>query len=106
MAAYFHKLRTGERQEVKVNARHAVIEFSEFSLLLVISWSSNADASRMMLWRNVPDSEKYYTIDGHTSAEPLRDELTGIYRAKEGYVRLHMNFQQSASFPSCLLHPD
>lgn len=37
-AAYFHKLRTGERQEVKVNARHAIIEFSEslqFPLVLL-----------------------------------------------------------------------
>lgn len=32
-AAHFHSLRTGETQNVSVDARHAVLEFSEFAPL-------------------------------------------------------------------------
>ncbi|KAF8260982.1 CoA-transferase family III domain-containing protein [Lactarius quietus] len=64
-AAHFHFLRTGEEEEVHVDARHAVLEFN---------------------------SEKYYTIDGKRPQENLFDELSDIYKTKDGYVRLHTNF--------------
>lgn len=54
-------------------------------------------SSQLLSSGNTSDSEKYYTVDGHTSTEGLRDELTGMYHAKEGHVRLHMNFPQSVS---------
>ena len=41
------------------------------------------------------DSEKYYTLDGKIPEGRLFDELSDIYRTKDGYVRLHTNFPQS-----------
>jgi hypothetical protein len=40
------------------------------------------------------DSEKYYTIDGKFPEDKLFDELSDIYKTKDGYVRLHTNFSQ------------
>ena len=40
------------------------------------------------------DSEKYYTIDGKAPEGRLFDELSDIYKTKDGYVRLHTNFPQ------------
>ncbi|TFY74985.1 hypothetical protein EWM64_g9027 [Hericium alpestre] len=64
-ATHFHKLRTGEEQKVTVDARHAVIEFN---------------------------SEKYYTIDGTLPKDQMWDELSDMYKTKDGYVRLHTKF--------------
>ncbi|KAI0061764.1 CoA-transferase family III [Artomyces pyxidatus] len=64
-AAYFHELRTGQEQDVTVDARHALLEFS---------------------------SEKYYTLDGALPQGKLFDELSDIFKTKDGYVRLHANF--------------
>ncbi|KAH9956326.1 CoA-transferase family III domain-containing protein [Lactifluus volemus] len=64
-AAHFHFLRTGQEEEVHVDARHAILEFN---------------------------SEKYYTIDGKLPGDKLFDELSDIYKTKDGYVRLHTNF--------------
>ncbi|KAH8978100.1 CoA-transferase family III [Lactarius akahatsu] len=64
-AAHFHFLRTGQEEEVHVDARHAILEFS---------------------------SERYYTIDGKIPKWKMFDELSDIYQTKDGYVRLHTNF--------------
>ncbi|KAI9507242.1 CoA-transferase family III [Russula earlei] len=64
-AAHFHFLRTGEEEEVHVDARHAILEFN---------------------------SETYYTIDGKLPEGKLLDELSDIFKTKDGYVRLHANF--------------
>ncbi|KAI0298136.1 CoA-transferase family III [Multifurca ochricompacta] len=64
-AAHFHFLQTGREEEVHVDARHAILEFN---------------------------SEKYYTIDGKVPEGQLFDELSDIYKTKDGYVRLHTNF--------------
>lgn len=41
-----------------------------------------------------PDSEKYYTIDGKLPQYKGFDELSDIFKTKDGYVRLHTNFPQ------------
>jgi crotonobetainyl-CoA:carnitine CoA-transferase CaiB-like acyl-CoA transferase len=41
-----------------------------------------------------PDSEKYYTIDGKLPEGKFFDELSDIFKTKDGYVRLHTNFPQ------------
>ncbi|PCH35094.1 CoA-transferase family III [Wolfiporia cocos MD-104 SS10] len=64
-AAYFHKLRTGVDQDVSVDARHAVVEFK---------------------------SQNFYTIDDALPPGALFEELAGVYKTKDGYVRLHTNF--------------
>ncbi|TFK48714.1 CoA-transferase family III [Heliocybe sulcata] len=65
-AAYFHKLRTTQSQEVFVDARHAVLEFK---------------------------SESWYTIDGCLEGPgSLWDDIAGLYPTKDGYVRIHTNF--------------
>ncbi|KAF7346016.1 Beta-hexosaminidase [Mycena sanguinolenta] len=63
-AAHFHFLRTGVDQEITVDARHAVLEFY---------------------------SEAWHTVDGSLSA-PIWDDIAGIYRTKDGHVRIHTNF--------------
>ncbi|KAJ8080922.1 hypothetical protein PM082_017757 [Marasmius tenuissimus] len=64
-AAYFHQLRTGEEQDVNVDARHAVLEFN---------------------------GHKYYTVNGEPYGRDF-DPLMGLYKTKgNGYVRLHTNF--------------
>jgi crotonobetainyl-CoA:carnitine CoA-transferase CaiB-like acyl-CoA transferase len=46
------------------------------------------------------DSEKYYTVDGKFPEDKLFDELSDIYKTKDGYVRLHTNFPQLVFFRS------
>ncbi|KZT28820.1 CoA-transferase family III [Neolentinus lepideus HHB14362 ss-1] len=65
-AAYFHKLRTAQGQEVSVDARHAVLEFK---------------------------SENWYTIDGRLEGSgSLWDDIAGLYSTADGYIRIHTNF--------------
>ncbi|KAH9950632.1 CoA-transferase family III [Amylocystis lapponica] len=65
-AAEFHRLRTGVKQTVTVDARHAVLEFK---------------------------SEAWYTINGELPEDRLFDNIAGLYKTKDGsYVRLHTNF--------------
>ncbi|KAI0642994.1 CoA-transferase family III [Trametes meyenii] len=66
-AAEFHKLRTGIKQDVSIEARHAVLEFK---------------------------SEAYYSVEGESGDEfALFDALAGVYRTKDdSYVRIHTNF--------------
>ena len=40
------------------------------------------------------DSEKYYTVDGKVPDDKMFDELSDIFKTKDGYVRLHTNFPQ------------
>lgn len=64
--AYILSLRTGNMQDVSVDARHAILDIS---------------------------SESWYTIDGQMPTTPLRDHLAAIYRTKDdSFVRLHTNF--------------
>ncbi len=63
-AAEFRHARGGRRQEVSVDAAHALIEF----------WS-----------------EAYLMLDGRPAREP-RDSLTELFRTSDGWVRLHANF--------------
>ncbi|EMD39673.1 hypothetical protein CERSUDRAFT_121892 [Gelatoporia subvermispora B] len=65
-AAEFHALRTGTEQTVRVDARHAVLEFK---------------------------SEVYYTTDRELPSGTVFDDLAGVYKTKDkSYVRLHTNF--------------
>ncbi|KAI0072040.1 CoA-transferase family III [Panus rudis PR-1116 ss-1] len=66
-AAHLHELRTSCKQSVRVNARHAVIEFK---------------------------SEQYYTLDGKLPRlSDFWDDLAGVYETKDNnYVRIHTNF--------------
>ncbi|OSX61155.1 hypothetical protein POSPLADRAFT_1146724 [Postia placenta MAD-698-R-SB12] len=65
-AAHFHQLRTGLKQDVTVDARHAILSFK---------------------------SEVYYTVDGELPANTLLNNLWGLYKTKDNsYVRLHTNF--------------
>src|SRR5882724_11149300 len=63
-AAELWRLRTGRRQRVAVDMRHAAVEFR---------------------------SERYLRVDGAAPAS-IWDPLAGIYRARDGFVRLHTNF--------------
>jgi hypothetical protein len=74
---------------VHVDARHAVLEFSKCCCNL-------ADENPTPF---LSDSEKYYTIDGKIPEGKGWDELSDIYKTKDGYVRLHTNFPQFV-FPS------
>lgn len=87
-AAHFHFLRTGQEEEVYVDARHAVLEFSKSSPNL------SCAAKKITNPFSFSDSEKYYTIDGKIPDGSLFDELSDIYKTKDGYVRLHTNFPQ------------
>ncbi|KAG2130657.1 CoA-transferase family III [Suillus bovinus] len=65
-AAYILYLRTGNMQDVSVNARHAILDIS---------------------------SESWYTVDGQMPTKSMQDYLAGIYRTKDNsFVRLHTNF--------------
>lgn len=65
-AAYILSLRTGNMQDVSVDARHAILDIS---------------------------SESWYTVDGQMPTASARDYLAGIYRTKDNsFVRLHTNF--------------
>src|SRR5207249_844961 len=64
-AAELHRLRTGERQRVSVDMRHAAIECR---------------------------SERYLRVEGRPSPD-LWDKIAGTYRCGDGrWVRLHTNF--------------
>jgi crotonobetainyl-CoA:carnitine CoA-transferase CaiB-like acyl-CoA transferase len=64
-AAELRHLRGERRQLVTVDMRHAAIEFR---------------------------SERYFRVDGKTSAE-IWDKIAGVYRCGDGrWVRLHTNF--------------
>ena len=39
-------------------------------------------------------SERYYTVDGKLPGGKIFDELSDIFKTKDGYVRLHTNFPQ------------
>ena len=62
-AAAFHHARGGPMQEVGVDMRHAAAEFR---------------------------SERLLRVDGEARDE--RDAIAGLYRAADGWVRLHTNF--------------
>ncbi|KAE9402336.1 CoA-transferase family III [Gymnopus androsaceus JB14] len=64
-AAHFHELRTGVKQTVKVDARHAVLEFR---------------------------SEAYYTLDQQVPGS-IWDSIAGLYKTKDSnFIRVHTNF--------------
>lgn len=63
-AAELHHLRTGRRQRVSVDMRHAAAEFR---------------------------SERLLRVDGKLPGE-LWDRIAGLYPCRDGWVRLHTNF--------------
>ena len=63
-AAELWRLRTGRRQAVSVDMRHAAVEAR---------------------------SERYCRVDGAEPTDPW-DKIAGAYRCKDGWVRLHTNF--------------
>jgi crotonobetainyl-CoA:carnitine CoA-transferase CaiB-like acyl-CoA transferase len=63
-AAEIWKLRSGQRQDVAVDMRHAVVECR---------------------------SERYLRVDGKPPP-PAWDAIAGVYKARDGFVRLHTNF--------------
>jgi crotonobetainyl-CoA:carnitine CoA-transferase CaiB-like acyl-CoA transferase len=65
-AADLWRIRSGRRQSVSVDMRHAAAEFR---------------------------SERYMRVDGRVAPEAW-DKIAGLYRCKDGYVRLHTNFPQ------------
>jgi hypothetical protein len=78
---------------VHVDARHAILEFSKFRKLAERSIRANTFAVFLSLFR-FTDSERYYTINGQLPEGKLFDELSDIFKTKDGYVRLHANFPQ------------
>ena len=64
-AAEIWKLRCGEAQEVAVDLEHAIIECR---------------------------SERYLRVDGK-QPPPTWDAIAGVYRVRDGFVRLHTNFK-------------
>ncbi|WFU19114.1 CoA transferase [Bradyrhizobium sp. CB3481] len=63
-AAEIWKMRKGQAQEVAVDMRHAVVECR---------------------------SERYLRVDGKPPP-PAWDAIAGVYRVRDGFVRLHTNF--------------
>jgi crotonobetainyl-CoA:carnitine CoA-transferase CaiB-like acyl-CoA transferase len=63
-AAGIWKMRSGEAQDVAVDMRHAVVECR---------------------------SERYLRVDGKPPP-PAWDAIAGVYRTRDGFVRLHTNF--------------
>jgi crotonobetainyl-CoA:carnitine CoA-transferase CaiB-like acyl-CoA transferase len=63
-AAEIWKMRSGEAQDVAVDMRHAVVECR---------------------------SERYLRVDGKPPP-PAWDAIAGIYKIRDGFVRLHTNF--------------
>src|ERR1700676_3497631 len=63
-AAHIWKLRSGQSQDVAVDMRHAVVECR---------------------------SERYLRVDGKLPP-PAWDAIAGVYKARDGFVRLHTNF--------------
>ncbi|TDL22094.1 CoA-transferase family III [Rickenella mellea] len=65
-AALLHDLRTGEKQSVSVNARHAALEFT---------------------------SESWYLCNGKLPQGDIWDTIAGVYRTKDDrFVHIHTNF--------------
>ncbi|KAG2065767.1 CoA-transferase family III [Suillus decipiens] len=58
-AAFIVSLRTGNMQDVSVDARHAILDISSL------------------------DPESWYTVDGQVPTASARDHLTAIYRTKD-----------------------
>jgi crotonobetainyl-CoA:carnitine CoA-transferase CaiB-like acyl-CoA transferase len=63
-AAEIWKMRSGEAQHVSVDMRHAVVECR---------------------------SERYLRVDGKPPP-PAWDAIAGVYKTRDGFVRLHTNF--------------
>src|ERR1700716_1121975 len=63
-AAQIWQLRSGQSQDVAVDMRHAVVECR---------------------------SERYLRVDGKPPP-PAWDAIAGVYKARDGFVRLHTNF--------------
>src|SRR3954466_12673244 len=63
-AAEIWKMRSGEAQDVAVDMRHAMVECR---------------------------SERYLRVDGNPPP-PAWDAIAGIYKTRDGFVRLHTNF--------------
>jgi crotonobetainyl-CoA:carnitine CoA-transferase CaiB-like acyl-CoA transferase len=63
-AAEIWKMRSGQAQDVAVDMRHAVVECR---------------------------SERYLRVDGKPPP-PAWDAIAGVYKARDGFVRLHTNF--------------
>ena len=63
-AAEIWKARSGQRQDVAVDLRHAVVECR---------------------------SERYLRVDGKPPP-PAWDAIAGVYKSRDGFVRLHTNF--------------
>ncbi|OCK61271.1 CoA transferase [Bradyrhizobium sp. LMTR 3] len=63
-AAEIWKMRSGETQDVAVDMRHAVVECR---------------------------SERYLRVDGKPPP-PAWDAIAGVYKTRDGFVRLHTNF--------------
>jgi crotonobetainyl-CoA:carnitine CoA-transferase CaiB-like acyl-CoA transferase len=63
-AAGIWKMRSGEAQDVAVDMRHAVVECR---------------------------SERYLRVDGNPPP-PAWDAIAGVYKTRDGFVRLHTNF--------------
>jgi crotonobetainyl-CoA:carnitine CoA-transferase CaiB-like acyl-CoA transferase len=63
-SAEIWKLRSGQSQDVAVDMRHAVVECR---------------------------SERYLRVDGKPPP-PAWDAIAGVYKARDGFVRLHTNF--------------
>ena len=63
-AAGIWKMRSGETQDVAVDMRHAVVECR---------------------------SERYLRVDGNPPP-PAWDAIAGVYKTRDGFVRLHTNF--------------
>src|SRR4051812_7439481 len=63
-AAEIWKMRSGEAQDVAVDMRHAVVECR---------------------------SERYLRVDGNPPP-PAWDAIAGVYKTRDGFVRLHTNF--------------
>jgi len=63
-AAAIWKMRSGEAQDVAVDMRHAVVECR---------------------------SERYLRVDGKPPP-PAWDAIAGVYKTRDGFVRLHTNF--------------
>jgi len=76
---------------VHVDARHAILEFGESTSLE--HDVKNPDMQKKTFAVSL-DSERYYTVDGKIPDGKMFDELSDIFKAKDGYVRLHTNFPQ------------
>jgi len=77
---------------VHVDARHAILEFSKFTSLEHEVKPQTCNKSFAVS----SDSEKYFTVDGKVPDDKMFDELSDIFKTKEGYVRLHTSFPQYA----------